>query len=85
MDILEKGMQLKEIRLWVKDIRLFNMALWGKWIWQLGTEKDSIRKKIPESLWWRDIRKIGWMKERENCSEDNTGWKIGNRKIIKVW
>ena len=43
------------------DLRLFNLALLGKWIWRLGTDKGGMWKEILASKYggWRSLREEG--------------------------
>ena len=43
------------------DLRLFNLALLGKWIWRLGTDKGGLWKEILVSKYggWRSLREEG--------------------------
>ena len=34
------------------DLRVFNLALLGKWIWRLGFDKGGLWKEILESKYW---------------------------------
>ena len=40
------------------DLRVFNLALLGKWIWRLGTENGGLWKEIIDSKYggWRSLR-----------------------------
>ena len=58
----------------VIDLKLFNLALLGKWIWRLGTDKGGLWKEILISKYggWRSLRGEGkssrcsfWWKELE--------------------
>jgi len=61
----------------VIDLRKFNLALMGKWIWRLKYEKSSLWKDILDSKYgrWRGLRSQG-----QNCKE-SLWW----RDIRKVW
>jgi len=43
------------------DLRVFNLALLGKWIWRLGTDKGGLWKEILVSKYggWRSLRGEG--------------------------
>jgi len=45
----------------VIDLKLFNLALLGKWIWRLGTDKGGLWKEILISKYggWRSLRGEG--------------------------
>ena len=43
------------------DLRTFNLALLGKWVWRLGSDKGSLWKEIIVSKYgvWRSLREEG--------------------------
>ena len=64
------------------DIRNFNLALLGKWIWRLGTDKGGLWKEILVSKYggWRSLREGGkvsrgslWWKDLKQVW-DSEGW-----------
>ena len=59
------------------DIRQFNIALLGKWIWRLGYEKQGLWKEVLDSKYggWRDLRS-----QRKRCT--NSLWW---RDLKEVW
>jgi len=40
------------------DLRIFNLALLGKWIWRPGTDRGGLWKEILDSKYggWRSLR-----------------------------
>jgi len=64
------------------DIRNFNLALLGKWIWRLGMDKGGLWKEILVSKYggWRSLREGGkvsrgslWWKDLKHVW-DSEGW-----------
>ena len=53
------------------DLRTFNLALLGKWVWRLGSDKGGLWKEIIVSKYggWRSLR------EGEKDSKDSLWWK----------
>ena len=60
------------------DIRKFNLALMGKWIWRVKSDKRSLWKDILDSKYggWRGLR------SQENCKESL--WWMDIRKVWKL-
>jgi len=58
------------------EIRQFNIAMLGKWIWHLGYEKKGLWKEVLESKYasWRDLRNI----------RNNTSYSLWSRDLKKV-
>ena len=48
-----------ECELGIKYIRLFNVALLGKWIWRLQPMEDELWKEILESKYGEKPKKWG--------------------------
>jgi len=61
----------------IKDIRFFNDALLGKWIWCLQYEEGGLWKEVFESKYnsWRKLRSVG------SNPKDSISWK----DLKKVW
>jgi len=61
----------------ILNLRLFNAALLGKWIWRLETKKGGLWKEILESKYggWRNLQK-----QRSNAKDSNW-W----RDLKGVW
>ena len=72
-----KVCKLKEDRgLGVRDLRAFNLALLGKWIWRLVTKKGGLWKELLHSKYegWRELRNTWHLKS-------NSLWWRDIRKI----
>jgi len=57
---LEKVCESREAgELGTKDIRTFNEALLGKWIWQMQSEEEGLWRKVLDSEYggWRELRR----------------------------
>ena len=59
------------------DIRQFNIALLGKWIWRLGYEKTGFWKEVLNSKYgeWRELQ------SHKRSSSDSLWW----RNLKEVW
>jgi len=59
------------------DLRTFNLALLGKWVWRLGSDKGGLWKEIIVSKYggWRSLREEG----KDN--KESIWWK----DLRKVW
>ena len=76
------------------DLRTFNLALLGKWVWWLGSDKSGLWKEILDSMYggWRSLREGGkdnndslWWKDlREVCSLEGWGRNFEEALIWKV-
>jgi len=53
------------------DLKVFSIALLGKWIWRLGTNKGGLWKDILESKYggWRRLR------DQRNNVKESFWWK----------
>ncbi|XP_068486473.1 uncharacterized mitochondrial protein AtMg00310-like [Phaseolus vulgaris] len=60
------------------NVRQFNLALMGKWIWRLKTEAGGLWKEVLESKYggWRGLKE-----QRDNKSKVSLWW----RDLRKVW
>jgi len=61
----------------ILNLRFFNAALLGKWIWRLETENDGMWKEILESKYrgWRNLQ------EQRSNVKDSSWW----RDLKGVW
>jgi hypothetical protein len=63
----------------IKNLRLFNQALLGKWIWRFGTEHDFLRRKVIEAKY--GSARSGWCSNPMNSPNGVSLWKT----ISKDW
>jgi hypothetical protein len=63
----------------IKNLRLFNQALLGKWIWRFGTERDFLWRKVIEAKY--GSVKGGWCSSPVNSPYGVSLWKT----ISKDW
>ena len=59
------------------DLRKFNLAIFSRWIWRLGTNKGVLWKEILDSKYggWRSLREDG------KISKGSLWWKY----LMEVW
>jgi hypothetical protein len=63
----------------IKNLRLFNQALLGKWIWRFGKERDHLWRKVIEAKYGWD--RGGWCSKKVNSPYGVSLWKT----ISKGW
>jgi hypothetical protein len=63
----------------IKNLRLFNQALLGKWLWRFGKERDHLWRKVIEAKY--DCFRGGWCTNQVNSSYGVSLWKT----ISKGW
>jgi hypothetical protein len=98
----DKVCNSKEIGgLGVRDLRVFNIALLGKWWWRIRNEKESLWYKVLEqkygnsleernkcrSSWWRDLIPIKEIQGRRGVDwfEENIRREVGDKKNTFFW
>ncbi|PNY15474.1 ribonuclease H [Trifolium pratense] len=85
----------------IRNLKLFNIALLGKWWWRLKNEKDLLWCRVllgrygkdlgfvknKSSLWWRDLNDIANFKSqgRDRWFEDHLTKVVGNGRKTLFW
>lgn len=80
----------------VKDLRLFNWALLGKWRWRLLKERSSLWCRIliskyndavhpNDSYWWRDLHSVCFGDGDGRWFNDSISRRVGDGKVVSFW
>ncbi|KAL5179850.1 putative ribonuclease H protein [Glycine soja] len=83
-----KDLIQKKAGLGIKDIETFNLALLGKWKWQLMQENGELWTRVLKSKYggWRNLEEIGnSAKQSGMVIQNNMRWKVGDGEKIRFW
>jgi hypothetical protein len=83
----------------IQDLRRFNKALLGKWLWQYGSERDALWRLVVDakygSLWGGWCSKVDkgpygvsvWKYIRRGWDNflQHCGFVVGDGKRVKFW